>query len=86
MYQAKPEDLERRLLQVDHLLKSDAWALIKEKMKEAQTDQYNKMVGSSSAHDSAKFLGAYHAISQLLAWPERERFFLSETLKTVDRP
>ncbi len=76
-------EIERRLIEIDSLLKSPTWVLIDAKMAEAEAYTYNALVAAGSGHDMAKQAGAHHAIRQLRTWPQRERNALTDHLAQV---
>lgn len=75
--------LKTRRMALASLVSSDGWKLMREVFAKAAQENYTRMVGTESAHESAKCVGAYHVCKDVALWPEDELARVDQTLRAI---
>ena len=74
-------ELERQLLALDQLTKTDGWTLLSRSLEASEAAAYAAMLKEPSS-ETAKHFGAYNAIKDIKEWPERAKQILLHRLRT----
>lgn len=81
---ATREDLEKELLELDMLLKSEAWKAVDHQMGITEVTTYNKILQAKSPDERAFATGGHHEVRMLRSWPLRRAQYIRETLQRLD--
>lgn len=83
--QAVADDLKARLLMLVGMLRDGSqWKSVVEPLLRTEARRaYTAMVAAENPHAAAKFMGAFHALSQVADWPAREREIAEKNLQQL---
>lgn len=57
---------------IDRLVKEEGWQVFMAAMQQAKEFSYRQTIEADNAHNSAKHLGGYHVLSNVVSWAQRE--------------
>lgn len=80
--------IKETIIQINHLtqlLSSQSWAFYSEYLKSEVSRHYQDAVMADSPTLEGKNLGAHHALTQALSWPERQIDLLREHLRELEK-
>jgi predicted NAD-dependent protein-ADP-ribosyltransferase YbiA (DUF1768 family) len=75
------KEWEATLIALESLVRNEGWRLFTDTHRQSADIALREAVAASSSTDMAKKLGANHAITTLLKWPEAQITVIRESLK-----